>query len=234
MGLLADTMRSTYGIVIAPEKEKMVEDYLASVIKMNEKLNLTRIVHEQEARILHLEDSLTALPLVEDALPGRYADLGTGGGFPGIPLAITSERPTLLVDSVSKKIAAVKAMVSDLAWDSDIAYYAGRIEDLAREERNGFAVITARAVTKLVSLIELASPLLCVGGRLICYKASLGKDEVSSAQAIQKLVGMKLVASKEFSLSNGDPRTLVVFERRGSASVKLPRRVGLAQHNPLA
>ena len=67
-------------------------------------------------------------------------------------------------------------MVSDFAWDSDIAYYAGRIEDLAREERNGFAVITARAVTKLVSLIELASPLLCMGGRLICYKASLGKD----------------------------------------------------------
>ena len=56
MGLLADTMRSTYGIVIAPEKEKMIEDYLASVIKMHEKLNLTRIVHEQEARILHLED----------------------------------------------------------------------------------------------------------------------------------------------------------------------------------
>ena len=65
MGLLADTMHSTYGIVITPEKEKMVEDYLASVIKMNERLNLTRIVHEQEARILHLEDSRTA-----DA-PGR-------------------------------------------------------------------------------------------------------------------------------------------------------------------
>ena len=129
MGLLADTMRSTYGIVIAPEKEKMVEDYLASVIKMNEKLNLTRIVHEQEARILHLEDSLTALPLVEDALPGRYADLGTGGGFPGIPLAIASERPTLLVDSVSKKIAAVKAMVSDLAWDADCLLYTSDAAD---------------------------------------------------------------------------------------------------------
>lgn len=212
----------------------LMQRYLDSILEANKVTNLTRITDGEQARLLHIEDSLVGLPEVNEAPTGLYGDLGSGGGFPGVPLALATGRKTLLVDSVKKKMAIVQSALDDLSLSEQISTSSERIEDLPLEYKEKFAVLTARALSKLVSLIELASPLLKNGGRLVCYKAQLSSEELEEALAVQDLVGMKMISQREICLSDGETtRTIVVFEKIGKPRIKLPRRIGLAQKLPL-
>lgn len=212
----------------------LMQRYLDSILEANKVTNLTRITDGEQARLLHIEDSLVGLPEVNEAPTGLYGDLGSGGGFPGVPLALATGRKTLLVDSVKKKMAIVQSALDDLSLSEQISTSSERIEDLPLEYKEKFAVLTARALSKLVSLIELASPLLKKGGRLVCYKAQLSSEELEEALAVQDLVGMKMISQREICLSGGETtRTIVVFEKIGKSRIKLPRRIGLAQKQPL-
>lgn len=212
----------------------LMQRYLDSILEANKVTNLTRITDGKQARLLHIEDSLVGLPEVNEAPTGLYGDLGSGGGFPGVPLALATGRKTLLVDSVKKKMAIVQSALDDLSLSEQISTSSERIEDLPLEYKEKFAVLTARALSKLVSLIELASPLLKKSGRLVCYKAQLSSEELEEALAVQDLVGMKMISQREICLSDGETtRTIVVFEKIGKSRIKLPRRIGLAQKQPL-
>lgn len=212
----------------------LMQRYLDSILEANKVTNITRITDGEQARLLHIEDSLVGLPEVNEAPTGLYGDLGSGGGFPGVPLALATGRKTLLVDSVKKKMAIVQSALDDLSLSEQISTSSERIEDLPLEYKEKFAVLTARALSKLVSLIELASPLLKKGGRLVCYKAQLSSEELEEALAVQDLVGMKMISQREICLSDGETtRTIVVFEKIGKSRIKLPRRIGLAQKQPL-
>ena len=212
----------------------LMQRYLDSILEANKVTNLTRITDGEQARLLHIEDSLVGLPEVNEAPTGLYGDLGSGGGFPGVPLALATGRKTLLVDSVKKKMAIVQSALDDLSLSEQISTSSERIEDLPLEYKEKFAVLTARALSKLVSLMELASPLLKNGGRLVCYKAQLSSEELEEALAVQDLVGMKMISQREICLSDGETtRTIVVFEKIGKSRIKLPRRIGLAQKQPL-
>lgn len=212
----------------------LMQRYLDSILEANKVTNLTRITDGEQARLLHIEDSLVGLPEVNEAPTGLYGDLGSGGGFPGVPLALATGRKTLLVDSVKKKMAIVQSALDDLSLSEQISTSSERIEDLPLEYKEKFAVLTARALSKLVSLIELASPLLKNGGRLVCYKAQLSSEELEEALAVQDLVGMKMISQREICLSDGETtRTIVVFKKIGKSRIKLPRRIGLAQKQPL-
>ena len=212
----------------------LMQCYLVSILEANKVTNLTRITDGEQARLLHIEDSLVGLPEVNEAPDGLYGDLGSGGGFPGVPLALATGRTTLLVDSVKKKMAIVQSVLDDLSLSEQISTSSERIEDLPLEYKEKFAVLTARALSKLVSLIELASPLLKKGGRLVCYKAQLSSEELDEALAVQDLVGMRMISQREICLSDGETmRTIVVFEKVGKSRIKLPRRIGLAQKQPL-
>ncbi|MDO5042824.1 MAG: 16S rRNA (guanine(527)-N(7))-methyltransferase RsmG [Slackia sp.] len=233
MGRLADIMAQHHGIDIDGDQEGLLMKDLHAIMKINETMNLTRILSEEGGIVLHLEDSLTGLPFVEKAPDGAYADLGTGGGFPGMPLCIMTRRPTLLVDSVQKKVRALQGVAQELGLEDKVDVYAGRIEDLGRERAGEFSVLTARALSALGSLMELASPLLRRGGILLCYKAQPSEEEVACALGIQEMVGMTLKERRDFSLSDGSTRCMFVFEKTSKPRVKLPRRVGLAQKDPL-
>lgn len=214
--------------------QEAIQRYLEELLKINESINLTRITDDNDARLLHLEDSLSGLEELNSAPEGLYGDLGSGGGFPGVPLALASGRQTILIDSVQKKMRAVQGIIDDLGFDEQISTYAGRIEDLALERRNGFSALTARALAPLPSLLELASPLLEVGGELICYKAPLD-SELEDALLIQEKLGFELKRKREFTLSDDETnRCILVFKKTKESSLKLPRRVGLAQKKPLA
>ena len=214
------------------QQEELIRRHLELVIKQNETLNLTRVSSYDAGKILHIEDSLAGIPELLDAPQGSYADLGSGGGFPGITLSIATGRPVLLVDSVAKKMAAIEKIVSELGLDDSVSTYAGRIEDLSLEKPGTFAVLTARALTSLPSLIELASPLLMSSGQIICYKSKQFEEELSWAKAIEKKVGMRHISTRELELSDGTPRAIIVFEKTGDSLVKLPRRPGMAQKRP--
>ena len=212
----------------------LMQRYLDSILEANKVTNLTRITDGEQARLLHIEDSLVGWPEDAEAPAGLYGDLGSGGGFPGVPLALATGRKTLLVDSVKKKMAIVQSALDDLSLSEQISTSSERIEDLPLEYKEKFAVLTARALSKLVSLIELASPLLKKSGRLVCYKAQLSSEELEEALAVQDLVGMKMISQREICLSDGETtRTIVVFEKIGKPRIKLPRRIGLAQKQPL-
>lgn len=144
----------------APNKSQreLLDKHLELVIEENKVTNLTRIVDWESAQVLHVEDSLAGLPEVEEALEGPYLDMGSGAGFPGIPLAIMTGRETLLADSVGKKTRALDSFAAELGIDDIVSTYHGRIENLALQQPNHFSLVAARALSSLASLLELASP----------------------------------------------------------------------------
>lgn len=216
------------------QNEALINNYLDKVLEANKITNLTRISDVEEARVLHIEDSLAGLEELMKAPDGLYGDLGSGGGFPGVPLALASGRETMIVDSVQKKMAIIDTIIKELALKETITTYSGRIEDLALDYPKKFAVLTARALAKLSVLMELASPLLMKGGLLICYKANIQEDEWDHALVLQDKLGMTLFSDRTLQLSDGQTqRRIVCFEKTAHPKIKLPRRVGLAQKKPL-
>lgn len=216
------------------ENAELIDRYLDLILEENKTTNLTRIDSKEKARILHIEDSLVALPEVNRAPEGLYGDLGTGGGFPGFPIAVETGRKAVLVDSVKKKTAIVERCVDKLGMSDQISTFSGRIEDLAREMPGKFSVLTARALSQLPSLLELASPLLKKRGLFVCYKGEASPEEEAAAKKVAKKVGMTLVSKRSLILSDGEThREIFLYEKTGKPTVKLPRRVGMAQHKPL-
>lgn len=218
---------------ITIEQQELLDLHLKLVLEENQRSNLTRITDWEQGQLLHIEDSLLGLPELLSAPEGRYGDLGTGGGFPGLPLAILSGRETLLVDSVAKKTHALDRIIGQLGLDDRVTTYTGRSEELALEQPSSFAVLTARALSSLPSLLELAAPLLQKGGQLICYKAQVESGELEQAAQLEAKLGMKLVSERHEMLSDGKTsRSILVFEKVAEPTVKLPRRPGMAQKRP--
>ena len=216
------------------QQHQQLQDYLQAVLQKNQEINLTTIQDFKEGLVLHIEDSLVGLEEVNNAPEGQMIDLGTGGGFPGVPLAVASNREVLLIDSTKKKIDAIMGIVGELHIPR-VKGYAGRIEELAQEKPETFAVATARALSALPSLLELAAPLLVQGGCLVAYKSDKVDEEIERAIALEEKLGMKLVSRRDLVLSDGvTPRSIIVFKKVASPTVKLPRRPGMAQKRPYA
>ncbi|MCL1797223.1 MAG: 16S rRNA (guanine(527)-N(7))-methyltransferase RsmG [Eggerthellaceae bacterium] len=217
----------------SPEKRELLEKHLALVLEANKKINLTSITSFEEGLLLHIEDALAGFSELSNAPKGLYVDIGTGAGYPGIPLAIVSERDTLLVDSVQKKTKVLDKMLVELGISSNVRTYGGRIEALAQARREEFAVVSARALSSLAALLELSSPLLQQSGRLICYKAQQSEEELAVAKALEEKLGMRLVSNRSFFLSdNVTKRQILVYEKYKQPEVALPRREGMAQKRP--
>jgi 16S rRNA (guanine527-N7)-methyltransferase len=210
--------------------------YLDGLIEMNESFNLTRIVSAEAATRLHLVDSLVALPEIQGAPEGPLLDIGTGGGFPGVALCMAGNRSGVLLDSVGKKARAVSELLLEAGIPSDrIRAEHGRAEGHALANASAYAVVTARAVSELPALVELAAPLLMVGGRLVALKGSPTEEELARGAEVASKVGLKEAAVRSTELPSGEERrSVVVYRRIGRSSVKLPRRPGMAQSSPLA
>lgn len=212
---------------------ELLEKHLDLVMEANKITNITRIVSRESAMTLHIEDSLAALPEFEAAPQGLYADLGSGAGFPGIPIAIETGRDTILVESVKKKAALLDTFIHELKLEN-VTVFPGRAEELALQKRNTCSVLSARALSKLGSLLELGSPLLKKGGHFICYKAHIDDEELNHACSLEEKIGLRLISDRSFLLSDEETfRRILVFEKFKNASLKLPRRNGMAQKNPL-
>jgi 16S rRNA (guanine527-N7)-methyltransferase len=203
-----------------------------AVLEANQFMNLTTI-SEAEFVPLHILDSLSALPYLSAEPAGSFADLGSGAGYPGIPLAIMTGRPVELVESVRKKAAFLEGACADLCLESTV--HPIRAEELALTQPRSFNVVVARALSALPSLVELASPLLRDGGALICMKGRPDPDELLRGEAAAVKCGMVMERADAVDVPAVDAaRTIVVYRKVGPARIKLPRRNGLAQRQPLA
>lgn len=214
-------------------KDKLLA-YLDLVVEKNKVLNLTRITSFEGAVVLHLEDSLSILEDFRQTT-GHYLDIGTGAGFPGIPLGITTDRKGVLLDSVKKKAAAVQEFIDVLGLSDRLKATGMRSEELAEQRRGGFGVVTARAVSSLPAVEELATPLLCKGGKLIAMRGIDTDDDIDIAKQAAKLLGLTLVERREFAIGPNEEytRSICVFEKTGKSTVKLPRHPGFASKKPL-
>ena len=219
---------------LTDDQRHLMERHLELVVERNRSVNLTRITDPQEALFLHIMDSLLLMDALAACPKGPFVDIGTGAGYPGIPLAIASGRKACLVDSVGKKVAAVRDFVSELGLDGQVRAEACRIEDLGRTERGRYSAAVARAVAPAGVIIEYATPLLRKGGRVIIAKAHPSDEEVQTALKVARICGLESVSRETFELPHElGHREVMVYERVGNPRIKLPREVGRARHQPL-
>ena len=226
---------SQFGISLMQEQARTLVSYLGLVIEKNKVMNLTRITNLSEAVTLHLVDSL--LPLASDALQvdqgSRILDMGTGAGFPGVPVAVVTGAQALLVDSVRKKTDAVSEFAVALGLGNVSTRHA-RLEELARELAFSQDVVFARAVARTNVLIEYATPFLSLNGMLVVEKGRPEDDEIAEAKKAASICGLSLVSRETFELPRDlGHREIFIYKKVGKSKIKLPRRTGLAKSQPL-
>lgn len=186
------------------------EKYLELLLKWNAKTNLTAITSRAEVIEKHFCDSLALLPFLPSSC--RVLDLGTGGGFPGIPLKIAnSALEMVLVDAKQKKISFLQAVIAELGLQHIMAV-AGRAEDSALQQKVGtFEVVVSRATWELKDYLRAAQPYLKKGGRIIAMKGAKWQEELSSAQEVSDAYGLKCQKIHHYELSAGLEHHLLLF-----------------------
>lgn len=223
-----------YSLSVTDVELRKCIQHLDLVLKTNETTNLTRILNVEDAAILHILDSLVLLPYINKAPEGALLDMGTGAGFPGIPLTITTHRKATYIDSVGKKVDAVNSFVHDLGLKHAHAVH-DRLEEYARTHKKQFAVVTARALAPLPVLVEYASPFLKDGGLFVVTKGNPSDKELQSGLAAAKICGFTTLMTDDLDLPNGlGHREFIILKKTRQASVSLPRANGMAKKNPLA
>jgi 16S rRNA (guanine527-N7)-methyltransferase len=211
------------------------EAYVALLLEANGRTNLTRIVEPIEVARLHLLDSLSALPLLDGLRPGRALDLGSGGGVPGIVLALA--RPDVawtLVDSVQRKAGAMRGFVDALDLEN-VTVIAERAESLGRnpDHRERYDVVTARACAALPVLAELALPLIHRGGALLGWKGPLSEEELRAGEAAATLLGGGAPEVRPTGLAALGDHRFVLLRKVEPTLARYPRRPGEPARRPL-
>ncbi|MGN0055390.1 MAG: 16S rRNA (guanine(527)-N(7))-methyltransferase RsmG [Atopobiaceae bacterium] len=223
-----------YGIELTDKQKDKLVRHLMLVIQKNQTVNLTRITNERDAVVLHILDSLLMAGMVEETPKGRFMDIGTGAGFPGIPLVVVTGRKGVLVDSVAKKANAVEEFVQELGLRTRATVRAGRVEEMPARDRCGYTAVVARAVGQINTLIEYAAPLLQIGGRLVVTKAYPSDEEMEAGLRAAEICGFEPAEYETHDLPRGlGHREIYSYELVRHARIGLPRKVGMAQHHPL-
>lgn len=213
--------------------DDQIESFIAFykfLIETNKKFNLTRIVSEEEYVEKHVLDSLSALPYIEAGV--TIVDVGSGGGFPGIPLKIA--RPDLkitMIDSVSKKVDFLNEAIEILGLENAIAVHA-RAEDFAQEHREAFDVCVSRAVAPLSTLLEYCSPLTKIGGKVIAYKGSSAEEELNAARKAIEVFGLELGTKHSYQIQERN-NNLLIFKKERRTPNLYPRRNNKPRKEPI-
>jgi 16S rRNA (guanine527-N7)-methyltransferase len=203
------------------------------LLAWNASINLTAIRQPAEIALRHVVDSLAATALLGDV--GGFVDLGSGGGFPGIPLAaaLPVER-VALVDSVGKKAAFLAAAVEVAGLSARVGVAAARAEELASEDRHRerWPAVTARAVGSLAELVELAFPLLAVGGRLVAWKRFDIADEMRAGRRAVDALGGGSIDERPVRVTGLPGHLLVIVTKRGRTGADFPRDPAVRRREP--
>lgn len=216
------------------DKLEKIEKFYKLVLKYNKMFNLTTILEEKDFYIKHILDSIIIIKYIDIKANDRIIDIGTGGGFPGIPLSIilTNTKFTL-VDSKKKKIEFLKVVKDELNLHN-VTLSSKRAETIARdkEHREKYDYSLSRAVANLQVLLEYSIPFLKVGGNFIAYKSIKANEELENSQnAIEKL-SCCIKNIYDYDIID-NKRKLIVFQKKLKTSNKYPRHLGIPKINPL-
>lgn len=225
-----------HGLKLDEAQLRQFDTYFRILVEWNEKMNLTGITEREQVYVKHFYDSLSVAFFLPMDNVRRLADIGSGAGFPGIPLAIAFPGLQLtIVDSLQKRIHFLQHLTNELGL-TGVSCIHGRAEDVARmkEHRDQYDIVTARAVARLAVLNEFCLPFVRKGGTFVAMKGSSGEEELQEAgYSLLQLKG-KLVRSERFTLPVEDAgRQLFFIEKIAATPPKYPRKAGLPLKEPL-
>ncbi|MEA3346285.1 MAG: 16S rRNA (guanine(527)-N(7))-methyltransferase RsmG [Chloroflexota bacterium] len=229
-----------WGMKLSEAQLQAFQTYYEELVAWNARFNLTAITGYQQVQIRHFLDSLSCLLILEERLPSdappRVIDIGTGGGFPGIPLKLLRPDWDLtLVDSTRKKVCFLEHVVEALRLRGVKTLWA-RVEELGQDpaHREQYDVATARAVAELSVLAEYLLPLCRIGGVMIAPKGLKARAEVQAAERAIDTLGGRVIEMRRVNLPGlEETRYLIVVEKITSTPPRYPRRPGIPSKRPL-
>ncbi|HET7558513.1 MAG TPA: 16S rRNA (guanine(527)-N(7))-methyltransferase RsmG [Limnochordia bacterium] len=210
-------------------------DFAERMLVANASLNLTRITGEDEIAVKHFVDSLSLLRLGVVQRAPRMVDVGSGAGFPGVPLAIARPDATVvLVDSLRKRMDWVAMTMRDLGLTRVSTVHA-RAEEAGRGALRGrFGLAVARAVAPAPVALEYLAPLTAVGGHCVLMKGPVAAGEIAAGERAAAALGLRELGLDRFELPDGmGERTLMSWVKEGRTPSRYPRRAGVPQREPL-
>lgn len=223
-------------IVLDQEQINQFDEYYEILVEWNKVMNLTGITEYQEVVEKHFLDSLSIVKVMDMDQVERVIDVGTGAGFPGIPLKIAFPKlDIVLLDSLNKRIRFLDHVIEELGLEG-IRTIHGRAEDFARDGkyRERFDLCVSRAVANLSSLSEYCLPYVKVGGRFVSYKSGDIEEEVNDASKAIALLGGKKERIEKFQLPDTDiQRSFVVIRKTKNTQKRYPRKAGMPTKEPL-
>ena len=216
------------------EMQQQFEDYMKLLLEWNEKINLTAITEEDDIILKHFVDSLRISKYIKEGK--TIVDVGTGAGFPGIPVKIArKDVKVTLVDSLNKRILFLQDVIEKLQL-KQIETLHFRAEEFGQNKkyRESFDIATSRAVANLSTLVEYLLPLVKVGGICICMKGSEIKEELESSKNAIQTLGGEIEQIEEFTLPESDiKRNIVVIKKVKGTPKRYPRKPGTPSKEPL-
>ena len=219
-----------YNITLNDEQLKKFDKYYRLLVHYNSMFNLTAITEREEVYKKHFVDSLLG---VDNLTMETLIDVGSGGGFPAIPLKIVNPNIKLtLLEATGKKCEFLKTVVSELDL-KEVTVINGRAEDYAKNPdfREKFDHASARAVARLNTLLEYCLPFVKIGGSFISYKAN-AKEEIAECDNALKILGGSIQKVKEYTLDDAN-RSIIIVKKEKSTPPKYPRGQGKERKNPL-
>lgn len=229
---VAEALRAL-GIEALPEHAEALAAHATAVLESTKRFNLTAIRDPDRFVLLHIVDSLAPLGAIVEAPEGPGVDIGTGAGYPGLPVALVTRRGFTLVEATGKKANFVRSVCEDLGL-GHVEVVCERAEQFAMRRSGTYALALARAVGPLPTIVELAAPLLSRGGRLVAYKGVPEQEEVERGERAAALCGLEKTELVRYELPGSHARSAIVYTKVGEPEVRLPRRPGMAAHKPLA
>jgi 16S rRNA (guanine527-N7)-methyltransferase len=232
------TAASAIGISLSPAQVQAFRVYRDELLEWNRRFNLTAITDPAEVETRHFLDSLTVARAVPGGLGSHtpLADVGSGAGFPGIPLKIAFPAlPLTLIEATGKKARFLEYIAARLGLEN-VTVVARRAEEAGRDPalREAFAVVVARALAPMAALAELTLPLCAVGGRVIAQKRGDIAAELRAAERAVLLLGGRLQETVPVSAPGlEDGRVLVVVDKTSPTPGQYPRRPGVPARRPL-
>lgn len=221
-----------FNIELNDEKIEMFDKYASLLVEWNQKFNLTAIKDAEGIVIKHFVDSLTVMKY--EKLDGNLIDVGTGAGFPGLPLLIANDNLNVtFLDSTGKKIKFIETVLDELELYADTVNM--RAEEAARDEflRESFDYATARAVSNLRDLSEYCLPFVKNGGKFISMKSAKTDEEITEAKEAIKVLGGEIEKVESFELDSCGERTFVFVRKVRQTPAKYPRNYSQIIKNPI-
>ena len=223
-------------IQLTDEQNSILDRYMAGILAWNEKVNLTNITDPAEFRVKHILDSVMCLDFQEYVEAKTVIDVGTGGGFPGVPLAVCSpEKDFILLDSLNKRLRIIGELTDELGIEN-VSLVHSRAEDAARtkEHRERYDLCVSRAVSNLSTLLEYCLPFIKVGGHVLCYKGPDCENELRDAAKALKILGGEAVEIRDAGMEEyGLSHKILVVKKVKATPKPYPRKAGTPLKEPL-